>query len=280
MRSEKSESGIIRCGHVRTAFGNVHYREAGCGEAVMLLHINRQSSETYLELIEALASNCHAIALDYPGYGLSDHPAGQLRVEDYAACARDVLFALGQSSAILFGEALGAAVALAFAAEYPDCATALVLVNTPLMADHNDALARIGAARRLATTDSAEQDDADFVANHGQYAPLKPSKSWIERVRRAHRQCGADCWRGADALVAFNLRGALDAVRCPVLLLTGEFSPFADFRKDIEACLPAAVSETVPDARFGIGWEKAQHIAARAVAFRREIAQALPHNRI
>jgi pimeloyl-ACP methyl ester carboxylesterase len=49
-------------------YGRLHYREAGCGFAIVPLHINRQSSEPYVELMEVLSGAFHVLALDYPGY--------------------------------------------------------------------------------------------------------------------------------------------------------------------------------------------------------------------
>jgi len=55
----------IERGLVKTASGYIHYRAAGRGKPIMLLHINQQSSALYLELIAVLgggpASHCHRL---------------------------------------------------------------------------------------------------------------------------------------------------------------------------------------------------------------------------
>jgi pimeloyl-ACP methyl ester carboxylesterase len=68
----------IERGLVRTDFGFIHYRAAGAGRAVMLFHINQQSSALMLELMQALAPFRRAIAMDYPSHGHSD-PIGLSR---------------------------------------------------------------------------------------------------------------------------------------------------------------------------------------------------------
>lgn len=97
-------------GLIRTSYGHIHYREAGSGPAIVLLHINQQSSAVMTELLEALAPRRRAIAIDYPGHGMSDHLALQPTIPDYAHCVLEVLDALGVGAFTALGEATGAAV--------------------------------------------------------------------------------------------------------------------------------------------------------------------------
>ena len=62
-------------GLVGTELGYIHYRAAGDGPAIMLFHVNQQSSALLRELMEALAPNFRSIAIDYPSHGDSDHAA-------------------------------------------------------------------------------------------------------------------------------------------------------------------------------------------------------------
>ena len=50
----------------------VHYRRAGSGPPVVLLHPSPNSSASMAPFMRALAPNFTAIALDTPSYGLSD----------------------------------------------------------------------------------------------------------------------------------------------------------------------------------------------------------------
>jgi pimeloyl-ACP methyl ester carboxylesterase len=63
----------------------VHYRRAGEGPPVVLLHGSPRSSLALVELIEALAGRFCVIALDTPGYGTSDAlPTARPSIADYA----------------------------------------------------------------------------------------------------------------------------------------------------------------------------------------------------
>ncbi len=74
----------IERGLVRTHTGYIHYRAAGSGPAILLAHINQQSSALYLELMQALAPELRVIAIDYPSHGHSDPIDWQPSINTYA----------------------------------------------------------------------------------------------------------------------------------------------------------------------------------------------------
>ena len=54
----------------------IHYIDEGAGETLLLLHGNPSWSFLYRKIIAALKSDFRCVALDFPGYGMSDAPAG------------------------------------------------------------------------------------------------------------------------------------------------------------------------------------------------------------
>jgi haloalkane dehalogenase len=56
--------------------GCIHYVDEGVGETLLLLHGNPSWSFLYRKIIAALRSDFRCVALDYPGYGMSDAPSG------------------------------------------------------------------------------------------------------------------------------------------------------------------------------------------------------------
>src|SRR5690606_15853169 len=137
-----------RRGLVDTPCGQVHYRAQGeSGPAIVLLHINQQSSLLYLELMELLAPSFRVLAMDYPFYGMSDHPDRDLEIGDYADCIAAMLDREGIASAFLLGEAVGSAIAACFAVTRPERTHGLVLLNCPLMPSKEFARSHIGAIR-------------------------------------------------------------------------------------------------------------------------------------
>ena len=107
----------------------VRYVRAGRGPAVLLVHGFGSSIYTWKDVIPGLAADHDVIALDLPGFGLSDQPP-DLTADDLPRSLIGLLDLLGVPRAALVGNSLGgAAVALA-AASRPDRASALVLIDS------------------------------------------------------------------------------------------------------------------------------------------------------
>jgi pimeloyl-ACP methyl ester carboxylesterase len=100
-------------GYVKGRFGLLHYREAGDGDhAVLCLHQAPSSSLQYAWALPHLAaSGLRAIAIDYPGFGMSDPPPFVPSVRDYAEAALTIASALGLSRFDAVGHHTGGMVA-------------------------------------------------------------------------------------------------------------------------------------------------------------------------
>jgi pimeloyl-ACP methyl ester carboxylesterase len=94
----------------------VHYRRAGSGPAVLLLHQSPSSSAELLPLMQQFAHSYTLIAPDLPGYGASDPlPTGRLSIESLAEHVAAFLDELGIEAVAVYGFHTGASVALALA---------------------------------------------------------------------------------------------------------------------------------------------------------------------
>jgi pimeloyl-ACP methyl ester carboxylesterase len=112
------------------AHGAVSYREAGAGPALVCLHGIGSQSGSWVRQIEGLAPHFRVVAWDAPGYGESDRlPAETPSAGDYAGALAALLDGLGIARATLVASSLGALVAGAFAARWPQRARSLVLLN-------------------------------------------------------------------------------------------------------------------------------------------------------
>lgn len=95
----------------------VHYRIAGDGPAVVMLHDSPRSSRLHLDIIRHLSTRFRVVALDTPGYGNSD-PLDQTNpeIDDFGDALGAALDALGLSDAPLYATHTSAKIALAHAA--------------------------------------------------------------------------------------------------------------------------------------------------------------------
>jgi pimeloyl-ACP methyl ester carboxylesterase len=110
----------------------LHYRRAGNGPPVILLHPSPQSSTFSLPMLRRLSSRFTAIAVDTPGYGLSDALPGEPgapELIEYVEPLRQFLDALGIRRAAFYGNATGAEILHLFAHAHPE-RVALCMIDT------------------------------------------------------------------------------------------------------------------------------------------------------
>jgi pimeloyl-ACP methyl ester carboxylesterase len=108
----------------------IAYRDAGAGEALLLIHGMAGSSATWRAVIPELAKRYRVIAPDLLGHGESAKPRGDYSLGAFAAWLRDLLDALGIRQATVIGQSLGGGVAMQFAYQHRDYCQRLVLISS------------------------------------------------------------------------------------------------------------------------------------------------------
>lgn len=111
----------------------LHYVRGGSGPVVMLLHGYPQNWYEWRAIAPGLAEHFTVVALDLRGAGQSQAPAQGYDKTTLAADAHGVLDHLGLAEGIrLVGHDIGTMVAYAYAAQYPQSVSRLVLSEAPL----------------------------------------------------------------------------------------------------------------------------------------------------
>ena len=107
----------------------MHYLTAGRGEPVLLLHGYTQTSRMWRPIIPLLAERFQVIAPDLPGIGDSAIPRGTIDMATAATRVRALTKSLGADRARVVGHDIGLMVAYAYAAQFPEAVTKLVLMD-------------------------------------------------------------------------------------------------------------------------------------------------------
>lgn len=109
----------------------IHYRIAGKGPAVVLLHGYAQTSHMWLPLITVLAATHTVIAPDLRGAGGSERTASGYDKKTLATDVHGLVRHLGldQQKVQVVGHDIGLMVAYAYAAQYPDQVSKVVLMD-------------------------------------------------------------------------------------------------------------------------------------------------------
>lgn len=236
----------VRRAYVTVGNRQVHYRHAGAGPPVVLLHESPRSSRSVVWLVEALADRFEAIALDTPGYGGSDRLASSApEVADYASATAEALAALGLDRVALYGVHTGAAIALELADIEPERISGVVLDGLPLFTDAE----RAERLARYAPAFAPRDDGAHMLAMWARQRDHFLFHPWYRREAAARRivempsaqalhdgvmdilRAGGDGYATAYA-AAFRHRaqGALARLMMPVLLLYRDNDVLADHR--------------------------------------------------
>jgi len=109
----------------------IHYLAAGEGDPVLLIHGFPTSSHLWRNVMPELAKTHRAIAIDLPGYGLSDKPLdAKYNFRFFEEVLTGFLDALGIKGINLAVHDLGGPVGLFWAVRHPDRVKQLVILNT------------------------------------------------------------------------------------------------------------------------------------------------------
>lgn len=224
---------------------------AGTGTPVLLLHGLTATRRYVVHGSRALAQgDCRVISYDARGHGASS-PAPSAGDYGYPLLAGDaiaVLDATGTERAVVVGNSMGAATAVAVALDRPDRVSALVLV-TPAHPGHPSRdLARWDALAAGLRTGGPE----GFLAAYGR--PRVPERyvATVETVirqrlsRHLHPEAVADALQAVPRSVAFDGLDALSRIAAPTLVVGSH--------DDLDPDHPLAMAEEygrrIPDVRL------------------------------
>jgi pimeloyl-ACP methyl ester carboxylesterase len=207
----------VRRGYVDTGFGQVHYYAAGeQGPLLFLLHETALSGSEFVRALPLLGAKCRAIAIDTPGYGMSDPPAAPCDMQSLSARLYAAMQAFGDGPVILAGVHTGSSFALELATtSVKDRVSHVVLSGLALLTS-----AEIESFRNIITTPEIDREGRFLVVE------------WEKRLQR---------W-GDDAELADILWGTVEQLR---VYERFHWAFDAIFSHDAELALKNLVSPTL-----------------------------------
>jgi pimeloyl-ACP methyl ester carboxylesterase len=107
----------------------LHYRIAGSGSPIVLIHGYAQTGYMWNPVIADLARNHTVIVPDLRGAGASDKPASGYQKKQLANDVHALVTSLGFKDATVVGHDIGLMVAYAYAAQYPEQTRRVVLMD-------------------------------------------------------------------------------------------------------------------------------------------------------
>ncbi|MFZ6046496.1 alpha/beta fold hydrolase [Pseudomonas sp. CR3202] len=110
---------------------SIHYYEGGPtkGETILMVHGFGASKDNWLRFARHFTQRYHVIALDLPGFGDSDRPAGSYDVGTQAERLESFVKTLELGKVHLVGNSMGGHIAALFAARHPQQVRSLALFD-------------------------------------------------------------------------------------------------------------------------------------------------------
>ncbi len=218
-----------RRGYIPSPYGQLHYRDSGdpnSRHGIVLLHQTAWSSIQFQGVQEHLeAAGIRSIAVDTPGYGMSDGPDECPTIRDYAIAIAPIVDHLKLECIILAGHHTGSSIAAAMAPLLQAQLGGLILHAPALYTDEERA-----ELLKMPHADQTPREDGGHWLERWQYARnATAGKAKLTSTQASVSMffdTGPTEWHGHHAVFGFDLAGALKRVVAPVLIMsnTGDMS--------------------------------------------------------
>ncbi|MGI9647911.1 MAG: alpha/beta fold hydrolase [Acidimicrobiia bacterium] len=200
----------------------LHYAEQGDGSLAVLIHGYPLDHTLWLDQLAGLSDIRRVVALDLPGYGLSERVTGRpLTMEELAEDVAGLIEALEYEQADVVGLSMGGYVALALWEMYPAAIRTLVLANTRAGADSEE-----GKAGREAQAQSVVAEGRASLAGKLVGALLAPSHDLTAAARLRTMVEATPVETIVASLRGMAARpdrsGLLGSINVPTLVMSGE----------------------------------------------------------
>jgi pimeloyl-ACP methyl ester carboxylesterase len=266
---------------------NLHYVEWGTpGQpSIVLLHGFQSNAHTWDTFSQAMANTYHVLALDQRGHGDTDWaPDGDYTPDAFIRDIVGFIDALNVAPTILVGHSMGGRHAAMVAADYPEKAAKVVIVDTA--AEMPPAILDRMAQQPATDTPPEPETFASFeeVIRSGiaQY-PLTPEAE-LRHANYHNLYRGADGqwrWRWDLGLLErrrlnrslqLDLYPYLQRVQCPTLLIRGQQSPLLtpEIAQKMVQHLPRGRLVEIPDTAHTVNADKAEAVNSLTADFLQE----------
>lgn len=231
----------------------IHARFAGdAGPFVFFLHPWPLGSLQFQRVILPLGERYRAYGLDAPGYGMSPSTLTLQPFEDYARRVLDAIDALQAKTFTLVGAEIGVAMAAEIARRAGKRVERILALAVPPTdsAGHAAYIAELGEARPTQDGRHVEGVWQQIVRRLGPDAdPAQMEQAFSDFMNVYNRYH----W-GIKGYAAYNLAGALRAIRCPTLFLSAGRDPFSVHAPAAAKLVPGVVHRVVEGVRPLLAW--------------------------
>jgi pimeloyl-ACP methyl ester carboxylesterase len=232
-----------------TEDGQILYRIAGEGQALVLLHMNPRSSDEFRELMPIFAQNYRVIAMDLMGFGDSDKPPRIYSIADYAETVIALLDELEIEKANILGNHTGAYITSEVAAKYPQRVEKIILSNIDKFSEQQvEAL-----LNKYLEIFQIKSDNSELIKRLSVRSSYAESTELNYRCFLDELKCHGYPPYGPLAVKDFcpNIQERLKLINCTTLILSGTENIKALIKMGLsQPENRTSITEIIPQAKF------------------------------
>ncbi|MEO1639532.1 MAG: alpha/beta hydrolase [Pseudomonadota bacterium] len=242
---------------------------AGAGPNILLLHGVGLRAEAWGAQIDVLASSLRVTAPDMPGHGESTLQQTDLALADYVDAVAGVLETL-EGPTVLAGHSMGAMLALAVAAQYPQRIVGVVALNAVF--ERSEAAAQAVEAR-AASLDGVTPADPRMTLERWFGTAASPERAACQSWLTSIDPKGYKLAYTAFAHSRFPDRVSLEKLTCPALFVTGSLEPNATpkMSQAMAALAPKGSAHIVEGAAHMMPMTHQDEVNASLIAFAKRV---------
>ena len=169
-----------------------HYRVAGAGRPLLLVHGLGASVATWRDNIDPLSTRFRVYAVDLPGHGDSDKPDIDYAPEAMVDYVVRLIEGLGIRRPAIVGNSVGGALGLMTALRHPDLLSGLVLVDSGSLGKEVSTYVRLVSLPLLGEfLESSRVGGTRFMLHSVFHDPRFATQELVEELYRSRRMPGA-----------------------------------------------------------------------------------------
>lgn len=223
MSRHQAERRMYR-GYAEGPFGQIHYQDGGAGRPLVLIHQAPMSSRQFDNVFEKmLARGIRPIAIDCPGFGMSDVTDFVPRIEDWARIVPAVLDHLEITTAAMFGHHTGALVVTEVEQQFRERVDRLILGSVLVLTPEEKAFFTQMVEKEIRfcyRPDGSHLVEA-FKVRYDMYGSNPPADPKLITRYTVEQFMGyGPFWYGHHAAFEYDHAAAIMKIRRPTLILT------------------------------------------------------------
>ena len=247
----------------------LNYQVVGDGPALAFAHSLGMDLTQWDAQVAHYRDRYRVLAFDARGHGASDKPAGPYSIERFGEDYYGVLRLAGLDRAVCVGMSMGGMAAQALAVAHPEAVAGLVLVDTSCW--YLDEGPQAWETRARAAEEKGLESLVAFQ-NERWFSDRTRTENTalVDRATRVFLANAVPAYAAScRALGALDLRGKVEGIRCPTLILVGDedYATPVSMAEDLQRRIPGAEMIILDGVRHLSAMESAERVNAHIDRF-------------